>query len=175
MSDGVQRRVSYRLRRALGPVLDRAMRTVTDETIRVYPSGYAGTVHTDIDRLESVLSEHGFSWNPVSMYHYTRLGKQTNGSWVSRESPFADRQLHAVLVRQDARQIDVYAHEENNWRRHPLKHVRDAGIDREAGSERMRAILDDLDLDYRRESYVRRKVGHLGQRVRTGLARLASR
>jgi len=175
MSDGVQRRLSYRLRRSFGPVLDRAMRTVTDETIRVYPSGYAGTVHTEIDRLESVLSERGFSWNPVSMYHYTRLGKQTNGSWVSRESPFADRQLHAVLVRQDAGRIDVYAHEEFNWRRHPLKHTRDAGIDRERGVERMRSVLDDLGVDYRRESYVRRKVGHLGQRARRGLARMADR
>ncbi|WP_415381799.1 hypothetical protein [Halosimplex sp. TS25] len=173
MSDGVKRRLSYRLRRALGPFLDRAMRAVTDETIRVYPSGYAGTVHCEIDRLESVLSEHGFDWNPVSTYHYTRLGKQTNGSWVSRESPFADRQLHAVLVRQARGQIDVYAHEEYNWHRHPLKHTRDAGIDRERGVERMRAVLDDLDVDDRRESYVRRKVGHLGRRARAGLARIA--
>jgi hypothetical protein len=141
----------------------------------VYPSGYAGTAHCEIDQLESLLSDNGFSWNPVSMYHYTRLGKQTNGSWVHRSSPFADRQLHAVLVRQDSGQIDVYAHEEYNWRRHPLKHTRDAGIDRERGVERMRAVLDDLDVDYRRESYVRRKAGHLGQRARARLASIADR
>jgi len=171
MSDGDQRRFGYRVRRAFGPALDRAMRTVTDETVRVFPSGYAGTVHCEIDRLESALSEHGFSWNPVSMYHYTRLGKQTNGSWVSRESPFADRQLHAVLVRQDAGQIDVYAHEEYNWRRHPLKHTRDEGIDRSRGTERMRSVLDDLDVAYGEQSYLRRKLGHLGRRIRRAAGR----
>ncbi|MFC7138256.1 hypothetical protein ACFQMA_23665 [Halosimplex aquaticum] len=170
MAQSVERRLGYRVRRAIGPWLDRAVRSVVPETYRVYPSAYAGTIERPIEDVESRLSEYGFRWNPVSMYHYTPLGNQTNGSWVYRDSPFADRQLHAVLVRQARGRIDVYAHEEYNWRRHPLKHLRDAGIDRDRGSEQMRRVLTDLDAEYVEESYVRRKVAHLRRRVRRRLA-----
>ncbi|WP_436924556.1 hypothetical protein [Halosimplex amylolyticum] len=166
MSQPVERRLGYRVRSAVGPWLDRAVRSVVPETYRVYPSAYAGTFENPIEDLESRLSEYGFRWNPVSMYHYTQLGNQTNGSWVYRESPLADRQLHAVLVRQESDRIDVYAHEEFNWRRHPLKHLQDAGIDRDRGSKRMRRVLDELDAEYVEESYVRRKASHLLRRLR---------
>lgn len=169
MSQSVERRLGYRVRSAVGPWLDRAVRSVVPETYRVYPSAYAGTIERPIEDLESRLSEYGFRWNPVSMYHYTPLGNQTNGSWVYRESALADRQLHAVLVRQGSERVDVYAHEEYNWHRHPLKHLRDAGIDRDRGSHRMRRVLDELDADYVEESYVRRKANHLLRRVRRRL------
>ncbi|WP_436931147.1 hypothetical protein [Halosimplex halobium] len=169
MFDDAQRRAGYRLRRAVGPHLDRAVRTVVDETVRVYPEGYAGTVSGRVEVVESALSDAGFSWNPVSMYHYTPLGNRTNGSWVLRESPFADRQLHLVLVERGPERVDVYAHEENNWRRHPLRHVRDAGIDRDSGAERARSILEGLDLEHAHATYLRRKLGHLARRCRRWL------
>jgi hypothetical protein len=169
MFDDARRRPGYRIRSAVGPWLDRAVRTVVDETYRVHPEGYAGTVRCGVEQLEAQLPNRGFRWNPVSMYHYTRLGNRTNGSWVYRESPFADRQLHAVLVKEGPERVDVYAYEEYNWRRHPLKHARDAGIDRERGAERMRSVLADLDVAYGERSYVRRKLGHLGRRCRRWL------
>lgn len=166
-----RRRLGYRFRRAVGPWIDRAVRLFVEETYLVYPGGYAGTVHCDVEEIESRLSDRGFAWNPVSMYHFTPSGNPSNGSWVRRPSALADRQLHAVLVRRGPDRVDVYAHEEYSWLRHPLKHARDAGLDRDRGAERMRSVLADLDVEHSEDSYLRRKLSHLDRRVRRLLDR----
>ncbi|PSP69665.1 hypothetical protein BRC79_03875 [Halobacteriales archaeon QH_8_67_27] len=172
MSNDVRRRVTYRVRRSIGPFLDRAVRTVVDETYEVKPSEYAATAHCRIDDLESELSEYGFRWNPLSMYHYTQLGNRTNGSWVLRSSPLADRQLHAILVKVGPEQIHVYAHEEYSWLRHPVKHAREVDLDRAGGADRMRRILSEIAIDTAEESITRRKVKHATRQVRKGISEL---
>ncbi|WP_459193979.1 hypothetical protein [Halosimplex sp. J119] len=166
-----RRRLGYRIRREVGPSLNRVVRTFVDETERVYPTEYAATVRCPVEDLESLLSGYGFRWNPLSMFHYTELGNRTNGSWVLRNSLLADRQLHAVLVKTGPERVDVYAHEEYSWLRHPLRHAAEEDLDREVGADRMRSILREVDVECVEESVVRRKVEHLGRRVRKRLAR----
>ncbi|MFB6140311.1 MAG: hypothetical protein ABEJ26_07730 [Halosimplex sp.] len=166
MSQRVQRRLTYRLRRAVGPTLDRTVRSVVDETLHIYPREYAATVRCEIQDLESLLSSAGFRWNPLSMYHYTEVGNRTDGSWVLRDSPLADRQLHAILIRQGPERIDVYAHDEYSWLRHPVAHAEEVDLDREGGAARMREILRDMDVECVEESKLRRKAEHVTRRVR---------
>ena len=173
MSDPVLRpSVPRRLRQRLGPYIDRAARAVGQPTTHVYPPGYVATVHLPIADLEARLQGVGFSWDPLSLYHHTPEGSSTDGSWAYRSSTFADRQLHVVLFAQDEGRTDVYAHEEYNWARHPVKHAEEVGIRRDDAAERVRRWLDATDLPYDRDSYVRRKLRHMVHDLREGEGRL---
>lgn len=112
------------------------------------------------------MSEIGFEWDPVSLYHRTPSGTHTNGSWVSRPSLLADRQLHLILFAQARDQIDVYAHEEFSWIRHPVKQARHEGIQCEEGIVEMRRVVDRMGVDYYHEPWPVRKGSHLLQRIR---------
>ena len=127
--------------------------------------GYVGTVQLPIADVEATLRDGGFAWDPVSLYHYTPAGSSTDGSWVYRSSPFADRQLHVVLFVQAPDRTDIYAHAEFSWLRHPVKHAREVGIRREEGVAEMRRWLDAQGLDYERESVLRRRAEHVVRRV----------
>ncbi|MEK0397452.1 hypothetical protein WNX13_10745, partial [Lactobacillus delbrueckii] len=69
-----------------------------------------------------------------------------------------DRQLHVILSARAPECIDVYAHWEYNWLRHPIKHARQLDIDRETGSETMREWLDGQDIPFEARSRSTRKV-----------------
>jgi len=105
------------------------------------------------------------------MFHYTALGARTAGSWVFRQSPVADRQLHVVLVEARRGRVDVYAHEEYNWLRHPIKHAKGVDLDRSGGPGRARRFIESSDLPTDRESTLRRRAEHLGGRIRRRLSR----
>ncbi|MFB6166004.1 MAG: hypothetical protein ABEJ31_12660 [Haloarculaceae archaeon] len=165
MSSEFQRRLTYRFRETVGPWIDGFARTLGQPMTRIRASEYAETAHCRIDDLEACLHDAGFRWDPLSLYHYTPLGTRGNGSWVYREWPLADRQLHAVLFSQSADRVDVYAHDEYNWLRHPIKHAREVDIRHREGAEEMRAHLDDADVDTYHEPYVVRKLFHLYEKV----------
>lgn len=93
-----------------------------------------------------------------------------NGSWTYRRSLLADRQLHVILSAQAPEHIAVYAHEEYNWLRHPIKHGKQVGIDRERGAARMRRWLEAQGLDISEESRTRRYTVHLLHRFREQFA-----
>lgn len=100
------------------------------------------------------------------MYHYTVDGDSTDGSWAYRRSRFADRQLHIVLFWDGPDTTEVYAHDEYNWLRHPVKHAREVDIRREAGSAEMRRWLDANGIPYDSDSHPVRKVKHTVDRIR---------
>ena len=170
MADGdIRSSVSRRLRHRLGPWINGLARAVGQPTTRVFPAGYVGTVDVPVGDLERELREGGFAWDPLSMYHHTREGSSTNGSWVYRSSWFADRQIHVVLFTQGLDRTDVYAHDEFSWLRHPLKHVREVDIRREPAAAEMRRWLDERELGYERRSLTWRKLKHGLQRFRERL------
>ncbi|WP_335999348.1 hypothetical protein [Halorientalis halophila] len=171
MSTKIQRRLGYRFRSAVGPWIDRAAQTVGEPVTRVRAAGYAGTARCPVPDLEHELAEMGFAWDPVALYHFTPIGTPADGSWVYRESPFADRQLHVVLFAQRRDRVDLYAHDEPNWYRHPIAHARQTDIDHERGASEMRRHLATADLEIEQESLVRRKVSHAVQRLRDPDAR----
>jgi hypothetical protein len=154
------------LRRRVGPAINRFVEAAGEPTTQVYPEGYVGTAQVGIDPLEDALSAAGFSWDPLSMYHYTPAGSSTDGSWAFRDGYLADRQLHVILFELADDRTDVYAHEEYNWLRHPRKHLQEVAVRRPPAVDTMRAWLNDRGVEYERDSYVRRKLRHAIGRVR---------
>ncbi|MDQ2049426.1 hypothetical protein RBH26_02910 [Natronolimnohabitans sp. A-GB9] len=109
---------------------------------------YALTTHCSEERLEEILEDLGFSRNPIASLKVRMDGNTSEGSWVWRESPLADHQLHIVLHElEDAAKVDVYAHWECSWIRHPYKHYVARGYDAEAGVELARRWLVNYDDD----------------------------
>ena len=102
--------------------------------------------------------------------HRTPVGTSTDGSWVYRPSLLSDRQLHVVLFAQSADRVDVYAHNEYNWLRHPIKHAKQKDIRREEGAEQIRRWLDAQAIDYDHASTVYRRARHLVERFQERLS-----
>lgn len=158
------------VRHRLGPKLNRLLRTLGQPTTRVYPEGYIGSVDRPIDEVEAELRAGGFSWDPLSIYHFTPEGNDTDGSWVYRDSLFADRQIHVVLIDRTSA-TELYAHEEYNWARHPAKHAKELDIRRDRGSAQVKRWLDERGLKYDVESTPVQKGKHYLQRVSGSLVK----
>ena len=138
------------LRQRLGPTIDRTISAICQPTTRVLPPAHVGTAHHPVEEVEAALRDGGFRWDPLSMYHYTPDGEDADGSWAYRRSPLADRQLHVVLITAGPEVTDVYAHDEFNWLRHPVKHVNEIDIRRRKGRCQMRRWFDVSGLTYER-------------------------
>ncbi|ELZ18518.1 hypothetical protein C477_10643 [Haloterrigena salina JCM 13891] len=107
---------------------------------------YVLTAHCSEARLESILDELGFSRNPIASLKVRLDGNTSEGSWVWRPSPLADEQLHVVLhALEDAEKVDVYAHWELSWIRHPYRHYVARGYDAETGVAMARKWLVDYE------------------------------
>ncbi|SEH15827.1 hypothetical protein SAMN04487967_2262 [Natronorubrum sediminis] len=107
---------------------------------------YALTTRCSEEHLEDVLEKLGFSRNPIASLKVRMDGNTSEGSWVWRESPLADMQLHIVLHEiENAEKVDVYAHWECSWIRHPYKHYVARGYDAEKGVELARRWLINYD------------------------------
>ncbi|ELY51830.1 hypothetical protein [Natronorubrum bangense] len=105
---------------------------------------YALTAHCSEATIEEILERLGFSRNPIASLKVRMDGNTAEGSWVWRESPLADNQLHIVLHElEDAEKVDVYAHWECSWIRHPYKHYVARGYDAQKGVELARRWLVD--------------------------------
>lgn len=166
LGNDVRPEMSRRLRRRIGPAMDRVAKRFGQPEYRVWPKGYAATASVPIAELERKLHDEGFSWDPLSLYHYTLVGNESNGSWTYRSSRFADRQLHVVLFERPRGRTDVYTHAEYSWLRHPLKHAEQEAIRRSDGAATMRRALEAWDVEYTRESIVTRTVRHVLARLR---------
>ncbi|WP_408957653.1 hypothetical protein [Natrinema sp. 74] len=107
---------------------------------------YALTVHCSEATIEDVLEQLGFSRNPIAALKVRMDGNTSEGSWVWRPSLFADEQLHIVLHDlENESGVDVYAHWECSWIRHPYKHYVARGYDAEKGVALARRWLVDGD------------------------------
>ena len=112
---------------------------------------YVATVHCPESAIESILAERGFSRNPIASLKVRFDGNTSEGSWVYREHPLADDQLHVVLHTlgdgEDEERVDVYAHWERSWIRHPYAHYVARGYDAERGVEITKRLLDRWEGD----------------------------
>ncbi len=109
---------------------------------------YALTAHCAEETLESILEELGFSRNPIAALKVRADGNTSEGSWVWRGSPLADMQLHVVLhALEGGEGVDVYAHWECSWIRHPYNHYAARGYDADTGVELVRRLFTVYDGD----------------------------
>ncbi|MDG5776780.1 hypothetical protein VB773_18730 [Haloarculaceae archaeon H-GB2-1] len=159
--------IPYLLRKVIGPWLTLLARAVGQPEYRLYHSEYVGTVEMPLDEFISTLQEGGFRWGPVSWYHQPPVGSDPDGSWTYRPTPLSDRQLHVVLCVNAPERIDVYAHEEYNWMRHPVKHARQVGIERERGASELQRWLEKEGIDHDYDARVTRRAMRLIHWVRT--------
>lgn len=165
-TEDVHSSLPYRIRQKIGPWINRLAKSVGQPEYHVRDTEYAGTVECHMKELETKLREDGFSWTPFSFYHWSPMRTRPNGSWTYRSAALADRQLHVILFARPTGTIDIYAHTEYNWLRHPLKHMQQVGIDREEGAAQMRRWLETRGLEYNRESRLSWSVIHLLERIR---------
>ena len=109
---------------------------------------YALTARCSEAEIEAILEELGFSRNPIASVKVRLDGNTSEGSWVWRPSPLSSWQLHVVLHElEDAEPeaVDVYAHWECSWIRHPYAHYVARGYDAELGVELVRRWLEAYD------------------------------
>ena len=116
---------------------------------------YVATVHCPESAIESILAERGFSRNPIASLKVRFDGNTSEGSWVYRDHLLADDQLHVVLHTlgddevddDDDERVDVYAHWERSWIRHPYAHYVARGYDAEKGVEITKRLLERWEGD----------------------------
>ena len=135
-------------RRLLWPQFHRLLTAVSDTyaITQTTEDEYALTVLEPQQNLEERLPQLQFRRTPVSALKIRLDGNISDGSWVHRESLFADEQLHVVLHELEGRVgVDVYAHTEDNWIRHPLLHLRKKNYSAGTGVSLVRELFDADD------------------------------
>ncbi len=113
------------------------------------PSEYVGTVGRELSEFRTDLQAMEFSPEPIASLKVHGDGRLSAGSWVRRQSPLAKWQLHVTLFQDGRDAIDVFAHREHSWLRHPYKHYTSEGWDTTSGVERMRSLLSDHGVAFR--------------------------
>ena len=175
-----------RWRRYWYPKLDHVLKGAgITSTGVVTPTQYVATLRADVDAVERVLLHGIFERNPLAYLKKTRDGRMSAGSWVltndrAREvgtNPWTaldlqyeadieatDRQLHFTLVptavEVDGRVehcVDLYAHEEYDWRKRPLAHLREKYLYPHVGVEMALWFLDQHDVLERGTDYIDRQ------------------
>ncbi|MCU4925660.1 hypothetical protein OB905_06625 [Halobacteria archaeon AArc-dxtr1] len=133
------------VRRSLLPQIHFLLRGTFDGYAVSHTSAeeYVLTAECSEDELEAALEEMGFSRNPIAALKVRMDGNTAEGSWVWRASPLASKQLHIVLHDlENETGVDVYAHWECSWIRHPYKHYVARGYDAETGVDLTRQWFD---------------------------------
>ena len=115
----------------------------------MHPSEYVGTVHRNLDEFRPELETMEFVPEPIASLKVHRDGRYSAGSWVRRNSRFDDWQLHVTLFQDGRDAVEVFAHREYSWLRHPYKHYTSKGWDTVAGVDRMRRLLSEYGITYR--------------------------
>lgn len=132
-------------RQLVWPLFHRLFTTISDAyaVSQTTEDEYAVTVLESQSELESRLPQMQFQRTPISALKIRFDGNISDGSWVYRDSPLADKQLHVVLHELDDQQgVDVYAHTEDNWIRHPLMHLRKKNYSAESGVTLVRELFN---------------------------------
>lgn len=130
---------------------------------------YVLTARCSEETIEAVLDRVGFSRNPIAALKVRTDGNTSEGSWVWRPSLLADEQLHIVIHDlENEVGVDVYAHWEYSWIRHPYKHYLARGYDAETGVAIARRWLIDgdelaggLDVEYEIDHSLARRASEL--------------
>lgn len=117
-------------------------------TCSQHPAEYVGTIERDLPWVRPTLREMAFSPEPVASLKIHDDGRRSAGSWVRRRSPLSEWQLHLTLFCHGSDAVDLFAHREYSWLRHPYKHYRGTGWDTSAGVKRVRSILDDHGVSF---------------------------
>lgn len=135
-------------RELVWPLCHRVLKTVSDAyaVTQTTEDEYVATARETQESLEARLSELGFERTPIASLKVRFDGNVSDGSWVYRDSKLADRQLHVVLHElADQHGVDVYAHVEDSWIRHPLAHLRKKSYSAHGGVSSVRSLLDRED------------------------------
>ncbi|MDG5817752.1 hypothetical protein [Natronococcus sp. A-GB7] len=136
--------LTTRVRRRVLPTLHRVKEPLGGfATCVQHPDEYVGTVDRSLSSFRSDLETMSFAPEPVASLKVHRDGRLSAGSWVRRPSPLSSRQLHVALFRNGVEEIEVFAHREYSWLRHPYRHYTAEGWDTDGGVRRMRALLSD--------------------------------
>ena len=144
--------LTTRVRRRLLPALHRLKEPLGGYAVcRQHPEEYVGTVERTLAAVRSLLETLSFEPEPIASLKVHDDGRLSAGSWVRRESPLATRQLHVTLFRTGEGTVELFAHREYSWLRHPYRHYTQAGWDVRGGVERMRSILSDHGVPFRLE------------------------
>ncbi len=144
--------LTTRVRRRVLPALHRVKEPLGGYAVcRQHPSEYVGRLERELDAVRSLLADMGFEREPIASLKVHDDGRLSAGSWVRRDSPLATRQLHVTLFRTESGAVEVFAHREYSWLRHPYKHYTQDGWDSRGGVERMRDLLSERDVSYRCE------------------------
>lgn len=114
---------------------------------------YAGTIGAGPEAVEETLWSEGLIRNPLAALKTDPFGKLETGSWMYRESPTSERQIHVILFRhpdEGDEQTDLYSHEEYAAG-HPdpevaVKHYNAVDYDPDAG---VRWVRDNIPIDHR--------------------------
>ncbi|WP_222919907.1 hypothetical protein [Natrinema sp. SYSU A 869] len=134
--------LTTRVRRRVLPALHRLKEPFGGYAIcRQHPAEYVGTIRHGLDAVRTALADLAFESEPIASLKIHDDGRLSAGSWVRRESPLATWQLHVTLFRTDEGVVEVFAHREYSWLRHPYKHYTQAGWDVRGGVKRMRSLL----------------------------------
>ena len=108
-----------------------------------HPAEYVGTVERSLSEFRPDLEAMAFAPEPIASLKIREDGRFSAGSWVRRRSAMADWQLHVTLFQSGSDAVEVFAHREYSWLRHPYKHYVGEGWDMDAGVRRMRSLLED--------------------------------
>lgn len=141
-----------RFRRRVLPALHRIKEPLGGYAIcTLDPAEYVGTVLRPLDAVRETLRRLEFEREPIASLKRRADGRLSAGSWVRRESPLADKQLHVTLVRDGAGVVELYAHREYSWLTHPYRHYTFSEWEPEAGVERLRELFAERDVTLRLE------------------------
>lgn len=116
-----------------------------------HPSEYVGTVQRELNAFRPDLEAMEFAPEPIASLKVHRDGRTSVGSWARRKSPLAKWQLHVTLFQDGRDTIEVFAHREYSWLRHPYKHYTAEVWDTAGGVDRMRSLLTEHDVSFRIE------------------------
>jgi len=154
------RRTAFRSRGTSGPAgrwwepvrrgASRSLGAVLDERAGPRPiteGEYAGTYLSDRDAFERLLWAEGFVRNPFSRLKVREDGPEV-GSWVTRDSPLADRQLHLMLFPGEGRRGRLRPR--GDIERQPATSARRTSTGRPAGRAGRRDGLRRFTLETRR-------------------------
>jgi len=139
-----------RFRRRVLPALHRIKEPLGGYAIcTLDPAEYVGTVSRSLDAVRETLRRLEFEREPIASLKRRADGRLSAGSWVRRESPLADKQLHVTLVRDAPGAVELYAHREYSWLTHPYRHYTFSEWEPKAGVERLRELLAERDVTVR--------------------------
>lgn len=132
-------------RRLVWPLIHRLLKSISDgyAITNTTEDEYVATFLESQEELEDRLPELKFHRTPIASLKIRLDGNVSDGSWMRRDSTLAAEQLHVVLHEVKNREaVDVYAHSEDNWIRHPLLHLRKRNYSAKRSVSSVRTLLD---------------------------------